>query len=115
MIDELEGLLPEFAGRASHARCFLHTTNLIAKSLIWQFDVRKNKTSDDVAGNDSQLDKLSEGLDEEECVAVASVEGSNDVDGIVYLTDGMENVECAAHEEYIRPVKLVLVKVRMTY
>ena len=115
MIDELEGLLPEFAGQASHARCFLHTMNLIAKSLIRQFDVRKNKTSDDIAGNDSQLDKLSEGLDEEEHAAVASVEGSDDVDGIVYLTDGMENVERAAHEEYVRPVKLVLVKVRMTY
>ena len=115
MIDELEGLLPEFAGQASHARCFLHTMNLIVKLLIWQFDVCNNKTSDDVAGNDSQLDKLSKGLDEEERAVVASVEGSNDVDGIVYLTDGMENVECAAHEEYVQPVQLVLVKVRMTY
>ncbi|KAG2053514.1 hypothetical protein BDR06DRAFT_886001, partial [Suillus hirtellus] len=34
MVDELEILVPKFAGEASHTQCFLHTINLIAKSLI---------------------------------------------------------------------------------
>ncbi|KAG2098242.1 uncharacterized protein F5147DRAFT_530360, partial [Suillus discolor] len=38
MVDELEQLVPEFAGEASHTWCFLHTVNLVAKSLIWEFD-----------------------------------------------------------------------------
>lgn len=41
MIDELHVHIPEFAGSPSHTRCFLHIINLVAKSLIHQFDVKK--------------------------------------------------------------------------
>ncbi|KAG1807537.1 hypothetical protein EV424DRAFT_1306685, partial [Suillus variegatus] len=38
MVDKLATLVPEFAGEASHTQCFLHTVNLVAKSLIREFD-----------------------------------------------------------------------------
>ena len=41
MIQELEILTPEFAGFASHTQCFLHIVNLVAKSLLRQFDAKK--------------------------------------------------------------------------
>ncbi|KAG2756745.1 hypothetical protein P692DRAFT_20714526, partial [Suillus brevipes Sb2] len=34
MIEELHETLPDFGGTASHTRCFLHTVNLVAKSLL---------------------------------------------------------------------------------
>ena len=41
MIEELQECIPEFAGSASHTHCFLHIVNLIAKSLLRQFDAQK--------------------------------------------------------------------------
>ncbi|KAG2085760.1 uncharacterized protein F5147DRAFT_527213, partial [Suillus discolor] len=38
MVDKLVMLVPKFTGEASHTRCFLHTMNLVAKSLICEFD-----------------------------------------------------------------------------
>ncbi|KAG1722628.1 hypothetical protein EDD22DRAFT_760820, partial [Suillus occidentalis] len=38
MLDELEVNLPDFGGTAAHTHCFLHTVNLVAKSLIKEFD-----------------------------------------------------------------------------
>ncbi|KAF9554478.1 hypothetical protein CPC08DRAFT_614576, partial [Agrocybe pediades] len=37
MISELEDLLPEFFGN-NHTRCFLHINNLVARTLVKQFD-----------------------------------------------------------------------------
>ncbi|KAF8546591.1 hypothetical protein OG21DRAFT_1373998, partial [Imleria badia] len=38
MIKALSKMVPTFRGAASHTRCFLHIVNLVAKSLIRQFD-----------------------------------------------------------------------------
>ena len=115
MIDELQDLLPEFAGCASHTRCFLHTTNLIAKSLIRVFDVRKKSktvTLENAAGNDDQLaTELTEGLDEDEQPG-GGLDGDN-IEGLIDLTEDMEPAERVAHEKNIQPVKLVLAKVRL--
>ena len=46
MIDELENLAPGFGGSAGHTRCFLHIINLVAKSLLCLFDVKKKKDVD---------------------------------------------------------------------
>lgn len=47
MIDRLSVLAPEFAGKAAHTRCFLHIMNLIAKTLIRQFDIKKGAIEGD--------------------------------------------------------------------
>jgi hypothetical protein len=126
MIDELQKAIPEYGGRGSHARCFLHTTNLIAKSLISMFDVKKKKIPSwlvEEPSNDDQLareiDELGKDLDQDEQAMVAETEGSNvkegadDTEGLVDLAKEMEPEERAVHEARIRPVMLVLVKVSM--
>lgn len=116
MIDELELKLLDYAGRASHARCFLHTTNLIAKSLISMFDVKKKKGSSSTEENNDdiakEIEELSQDLDEDERSMVPETEGSNTKEG-TDDTDGLIDLvtEMAAHEARIRPVTLVLVKV----
>ncbi|KAF8961706.1 hypothetical protein BDZ97DRAFT_1611099, partial [Flammula alnicola] len=37
MISELEILLPDFSA-VNHTRCFLHVNNLVARTLVKQFD-----------------------------------------------------------------------------
>ncbi|KAG2070279.1 hypothetical protein BDR04DRAFT_951156, partial [Suillus decipiens] len=38
MICALSSKVPEFGGTATHTRCFLYTVNIVAKSLIQEFD-----------------------------------------------------------------------------
>ncbi|KAF8546724.1 hypothetical protein OG21DRAFT_1383697, partial [Imleria badia] len=38
MIDSLSDLIPAFTGPKNQTCCFLHIVNLIAKSLLCQFD-----------------------------------------------------------------------------
>ncbi|KAK2463721.1 hypothetical protein APHAL10511_004472 [Amanita phalloides] len=120
MINELCTLVPEFDGWATHTCCFLHTANLVAKSIIHMFDVnKKGKTSvvgqDDVA---KTIEELSKELEHEEEATTAKTEGvdakeaANNNEGLIDLTEEMEPKEHVVHEEHICPVKLVLVKLR---
>lgn len=116
MIDELCNKLPEFGGRASHTRCFLHTTNLIAKALLRQFDEKKGrKKASQNASNAIESDEVSENeeVENEEVNDVGGdLEDQDDsADGLIPLMDEMDPTERAAHNERVRPVKLVLVKV----
>ncbi|KAG1722531.1 hypothetical protein EDD22DRAFT_760423, partial [Suillus occidentalis] len=43
MVNELSDLLEDFPGETNRTRCFLHIVNLVAKTLIRQFDVPKAK------------------------------------------------------------------------
>ncbi|KAA1479953.1 hypothetical protein DENSPDRAFT_744231, partial [Dentipellis sp. KUC8613] len=43
MIDELADIVDEFPGPVARTRCFAHVVNLVAKSLLRQFDVPKTK------------------------------------------------------------------------
>ncbi|KIK31982.1 hypothetical protein CY34DRAFT_36103, partial [Suillus luteus UH-Slu-Lm8-n1] len=72
MVDKLEILVPECVGEASHTRCFLHTVNLAAKSLIREFDVLKkdaehalNESADTEDGED-KLIELSDDIERED-------------------------------------------------
>lgn len=121
MLDELEANLPDFGGTAAHTRCFLHTVNLVAKSLIKEFDVSKKdkealQTDEDATSDeDEHLAQELADLSRE-----AEVEGHDDapldeqadnveglVDEMALLTEGEHN----KLQRSIRPVKLVLVKV----
>ncbi|KAF8657111.1 hypothetical protein AX14_007931, partial [Amanita brunnescens Koide BX004] len=118
MIDELEIALPEYASQASHARCFLHTTNLVAKALIRTFDAKKKKRNDGAASAPDELEKLCADSEHDEREMLAQTEGSNvedgedDVDGLIDITEEMDPRERVAHEERICPVRLVLAKLR---
>ena len=43
MVQELAQLTDGFAGSATHIRYFLHVINLVAKSLLRQFDVKRKE------------------------------------------------------------------------
>src|SRR6267154_6375762 len=74
MVDKLAMLVPKFAGEASHTRCFLHTVNLVAKSLICEFDVLKKDAEhawDENATEDDELIELSGDIEREDREMVA--------------------------------------------
>lgn len=52
MIDELANLAPDFRGASSRARCFLHVVNLVAKSIIRIFDIKKKDVDAALASGD---------------------------------------------------------------
>jgi hypothetical protein len=97
MIDELEMMLPEYPGRANHARCFLHTTNLIAKSLLRIFDVDKKKKSSTVAVEIEELSEDSEA--DEQAMATEIGQDADDVAGLIDLVAEMDPQERVVHEE----------------
>ncbi|KAG2031558.1 hypothetical protein BDR03DRAFT_875694, partial [Suillus americanus] len=43
MITKLADMVGHFGGKTARTRCFLHIVNLVAKSLLKQFNVPKNK------------------------------------------------------------------------
>lgn len=119
MIKEMGRRLAAFEGQYSHVRCFCHIINLIAKAMLAQFDVRGADKPDEDADEDVRaLLKLAEDLSVEEAETRRELEAEN---GEVDIEDDKEWVDEVAtmddferdeFEEEVRPVKMVLVKVR---
>jgi len=110
MVRELSDKVPAFGGVMLHTQCFLHTVNLVAKSLIQEFDVKKQDTDQALA--DEELDELIqvdlEDLEEDDSSAnLADDNDSGWVDEVELLADD----ERDALERDIHPIKLALVKV----
>jgi hypothetical protein len=120
MIDELADLLEAFPGAANRTRCFTHILNLVAKSIIKQFDVPKaqgDEVLDDVA---KELAALAVDLDTEERLSreSPSFEGDSDEEGEDDNVNGWTDVrnelsieERKVFDKSLQPVRLVLVKV----
>jgi len=66
MISRLRELIHSFPGVSKRTQCFNHVIALVAKRLIWLFDVPKKDA--DVALDDAEqeLMELAEGIDIEE-------------------------------------------------
>ncbi|GBE86486.1 putative AC9 transposase [Sparassis crispa] len=113
MIDELSELLEEFQGQADRSRCFDHMVNLVAKSLLHQFDVPKGKADEALDKAERALRELIINLD------IDNLEGENDqeeladnVEGLEDEQDGLSPEEIRELKESVRPVKLVLMKLQ---
>ena len=124
MANELahKDLLPAYSP-SNRVQCFTHVLNLIAKSLLKQFEVVK-KSADDTVDHlkflneeDYMLQKLAEGSEEEELTTVDelndnSEEGvEDDLEGYVDEVVSLTASERVLVEKNIQPVKTVLVKV----
>jgi hypothetical protein len=115
MIDELVDLLPNFPGQANRCRCFLHIVNLVAKTLLKQFDVPKKDISAALDAAEKELLELAEGIDIEEMTT--RVENptdradDDDVDGWQDETESLSTEEREELRKNTQPVRLVLVKV----
>jgi hypothetical protein len=118
MITELTSLLQDFPGAVNRSRCFTHTLNLAAKSIIRQFDLPKKQGDAAMSDAANELAKLAENLEIEEILSRPTEcedgEGEDDnVEGWLDENEFMSDEEKEEWDEAARPVRLVLVKVRL--
>jgi hypothetical protein len=118
MVTELNNLLTTFSA-TNRTRCFAHILNLIAKSLLKQFNVKpKAGDTDDLNNDDASLLALAEDMETKELTAAqekddgdGEAEEDDQVDDWVDEVEALTPEEHADLEESIRPVKRTLVKV----
>jgi hypothetical protein len=117
MIRQLEGLIDEFRGPESQTRCFTHILNLIAKSIIRQFDVPRAQANNAFDEATTALIELAGNIDVEEQEMAESSDDSDDdednenTEDWVDERDTMTAEQLAALDESAQPVRLMLVKV----
>lgn len=120
MIEHMGVLLPTFEGQFHRTRCFAHIVNLVAKSMLRQFDSKKVSEAEAEADEDVRaLLELAETMAEEDAATLAELhaeEGPNapieDDDEWVDEIESLSKEERAEFLEQVVPVKLVLAKVR---
>jgi len=116
MIRNLEDINIQFNGAEAQARCFLHTTNLTAKSLMRLFDPHLQRKGDNLI-EDEDVNDLMNGLFEEEEITHSEVgytDGEiqdDNSDGWVDEVEVLTTDERKQLLETIKPVKLALMKV----
>ena len=120
MIVELEDLVAAFPGEANWTRCFTHIINLVAKSILQQFDMPKVRDGEGVDKSESmrELVKLARDIKFEEKVSQGlgeEGEEDDDVDGLEDEREGLSEADRQALNEDIEPICQVLVKVRMSH
>lgn len=120
MIRHLGELIDAFKGHESQTRCFAHILNLIAKSVIRQFDVPRAKVNslfDDEAT--TALRELAGNIDNEEQEMANSEDDSEDeeenMDDWVDERQALMMERLAELDESLQPVRVVLVKVRINF
>ncbi len=101
MIDELASCIPSFSGQAHHVCCFVHIVNLVAKSLLKQFDAPRSGSDNDAEGSGgSLLQELAAGIDLEDAETRIE-EADSEADTLTKdSTDGLVDilVEMSTHE-----------------
>jgi len=111
MIAELARCLPDFPGPANQTRCFAHIINLVARSLLRQFETTPKKTNDASDG----LEGLDLDAGEEELTRSGpDVEAGFDDDNIEGWIDEVALLGEEERDELkaaVQPVQVVLVKV----
>jgi hypothetical protein len=115
MVDELKELLEIFPGAENRTRCFTHILNLVAKSILRQFDVPKAKANEALDAAVRALADLAADLEDEEEEmernAVADGDEEDDEEGLIDIRESMSAQEIADLDATIQPVRVVLVKV----
>ena len=119
MICHLEELIGEFKGQKSQTRCFAHILNLVAKSIIQQFNIPKAQSNKAFDKANAALTELAGDIDSEEQEMAESSDKNDDekeenVDDWVNKRDTMAAEQLAAIDESVHPVKTMLVKVHYT-
>ena len=122
MIEHLAELIDTFPGAANQTRCFAHILNLVAKSVLRQFEApKKGKAVDDAAkelaavvdeidGDGDEVSDNEEGMDDcDDDVDDEAVD--DDEDGLTDERDGMSEEELLSVKESAKPIRLVLTKV----
>ena len=117
MIDELASVLEDFPGAANRTRCFSHILNLVAKSVMKQFDLPKAKAGEALTAAAQALSTLSGDIESEEALMGGDMAQDCDVDddedGLADVRDNMSSEELDELDKTLQPVRLVLVKVHL--
>ena len=119
MVTELEDCIENFGGEAQQVRCFLHVVNLVAKSIIRQFDVPKNLKKDVLDEAFNELSGLWDDLEDEEAATRRGLSTNDDEDkeqednteGWIDERDHMTDEEIDQLKDDVWPLQLVLMKV----
>jgi hypothetical protein len=81
MTRHLESLLPDYSS-TNRARCFTHILNLVAKSLLKQFDVCKtSKADEELNEEEAELLNLAGDLDAEDLTTTQESDGDQGIEG----------------------------------
>lgn len=117
MIAELSDLLDDFPGETNRTRCFTHILNLVAKSIIKQFDVPKARAGEVLDDAANELAALAVDLDledqlsrEEQLFEGVGDEDEDDDDDFDDVCVELSDTEREAMDKSLQPVRLVLVK-----
>lgn len=118
MIAELALLNEAFPGAANQTRCFLHIVNLVAKSVLRQFEPPKARHMDLLSKGAKELAVLTENLEGSigehngEDGDLDEVENdAEEPEGSLDEHEDMSDNEIVTLEESVQPVRLVLAKV----
>jgi hypothetical protein len=120
MINELPDLLQRFSGASSHTRCFNHVVALVAIRVVRQFDVPTGN-SDEGTEAEQELRDLAEGLDVEDAVTHREHEVDDDEEDDEEIEEWADErcklsaADREEHDESVRPVRMLLVKVSSDY
>lgn len=129
MVRELESAIEGFAGPAHQIRCFAHILNLVAKTIIAQFDAKGGSKGDDltqvseaaakqaaaladiVAGLDLDGEDGSMEIEAEERVGGDEEDVDDNVDAWIDERNDLSDEEKEELREDVLPLKLILAKV----
>lgn len=115
MIEELGSILDAFPGAANQTQCFLHIINLVAKSVLHQFEPLKVRDKDLLSEGAKELAALAKDLEE----SIDNHKGEDDdldeleddnKEGEQDEHEGMTDEEIAQLGENVQPIRLVLAK-----
>ena len=126
MIRHLEVLIDEFRGRKSQTRCFAHILNLIAKSILRQFDIPRAQVNNDdatvalieLAGNiefeEEEMDEYGDN-DNDDDNSDDQEEVMENTDDWVNEREAMTMEQLAELDKSVQPVRRMLVKVCVNF
>ncbi len=120
IITELVKILPGFPGQANQTHCFTHIINLVAKSLMKLFEVKKKSEEEILTKVEQNLQCLTDEIDMEDLETQIKMyqdsrlgaEEVDDNDDIFDEISEMDEYEATEFQDEILPIWLMLVKVR---
>jgi len=110
MVKHLATLLNEFLGASNQVHCFLHILNLVAKSVLVQFDPPKADTTDVLAEGLEELAALERDLEDVDESDGEDNEEEDDISDLLDEREDMTRVEIEELEASVLPVRLALTK-----
>jgi hypothetical protein len=119
MIEHLSTLIENFPGAANQTQHFSHILNLVAKSILRQFDVpKKDGDGEDLDDATMALEALAQELEDVSLAENMDEEGSDadnepdeDENSLADDRDGMSEEETAELEASLAPIRMTLTKV----